>query len=441
VTPAFSDDTPGAKDSRNRTKRGFGVQASAADLDGDGNLEIVAAALDRHVYAWHDDGTPVSGFPVLVVDPAKVSAVDPTTHRVTFTAGAQATEGGELLVTPTLADITGDHRPEIIVGAQEAYEETPNIGNGTDVVGLIDAVGDVGNSRLYAISPDGTNAHNPDVSPAHPADQAYLPGWPVKLGMLQLESLPTIGDGVSAQAVVGDVSPAPGKEIVAAAAVGPLYVLDAHGVSVFGRSNGLDVPALWAGGVGGQDNGRFGAARNSNDIVASLVAFGAPSIGRLDGDATPDFTAPSAGLTRLIDVLGPDLQLPNDDHVMAWRGDTGNALPGFPQAAPDLAFFATPAIADVDGDGANETIVGNGVFTLGAFDATGAAATGWPKLTGGWLVGTPGLGDWDGDGKAELAVVRRDGWLVVWHTTAPVTGPAEWPRAGGNPRNTGEYRG
>jgi hypothetical protein len=259
--------------------------------------------------------------------------------------------------------------------------------------------------------------------------------------MLQLEALPTIGDGVSAQTVVADVNPAPGKEIVAAAAVGPLYVLNAQGVSVFGRSNGLDVPALWSGGVAGQDNGRFGPARNSSDIVASIVAFGGPSIGRLDADPTADVTAPTAGLTRLIDVLAPDLQLPNDDHVMAWRGDTGDALPGFPQTSPDLAFFASPAVADVDGDGANETIVGNGVYTLGASDAGGAAATGWPKLTGGWVVGTPGLGDWDGDGTAELAVVRRDGWLLVWHTRSAAGALTEWPRSCGNPRNTGEYRG
>jgi hypothetical protein len=198
---------------------------------------------------------------------------------------------------------------------------------------------------------------------------------------------------------------------------------------------------LWAGGAGGQDNGRFGAMRNSNDLVASLVAFGGPSAGRLDGDAVPDVTAPTAGLTRLIDVLASDLQLPNDDHVMAWRADSGNALPGFPQTSPDLAFFATPAVADVDGDGANETIVGNGLYTLSAFDANGAAADGWPKLTGGWMVGTPGLGDWDGNGKAELAVVRRDGLLLVWHTGAATNSLTEWPRSGGNPRNTAEYRG
>ena len=79
----------------------------------------------------------------------------------------------------------------------------------------------------------------------------------------------------------------------------------------------------------------------------------------------------------------------------------------------------TPAIADVDGNGAHETIAGNGTYLLHAHEADGRAPAGWPKLTGGWVVGTPGLGDWDGKGGAEIAVVRRDGTLFVWHTDAP----------------------
>ena len=31
--------------------------------------DYVAAGMDRHVYAWHRNGSPVAGFPVLVVDP------------------------------------------------------------------------------------------------------------------------------------------------------------------------------------------------------------------------------------------------------------------------------------------------------------------------------------------------------------------------------------
>ena len=68
------------------------------------------ARMDRHVYAWHDDGTPVAGFPVLVVDPTKVAAVDPATHAVTFKPERSATtlNQGAIVDTPAVGDLTGD---------------------------------------------------------------------------------------------------------------------------------------------------------------------------------------------------------------------------------------------------------------------------------------------------------------------------------------------
>ena len=56
--------------------------------------EIVAAGMDRHVYAWHADGSPVSGFPVLVVDRSKIAVdrpADRTRRRSTPTPARAAT--------------------------------------------------------------------------------------------------------------------------------------------------------------------------------------------------------------------------------------------------------------------------------------------------------------------------------------------------------------
>ena len=127
---------------------------------------------------------------------------------MTFAADSGVREGGELIATPTLVDLTGDDRPEIVIGAQEEYEEPPNIGDGASMLTLLGGISDLGNSRLYAISPDGRNATNPDRSAVHPDDQAYVPGWPAALGQLGLEVLPTIGDGITTQVAAGDVAPA-----------------------------------------------------------------------------------------------------------------------------------------------------------------------------------------------------------------------------------------
>jgi hypothetical protein len=143
-----------------------------------------------------------------------------------------------------------------------------------------------------------------------------------------------------------------------------------------------------------------------------------------------------SGLSRLLDTATPELQLPSDDLLAGWDPTTGSMYPAYPRETPDLAFFVTPAIGDVDDDGIRDVVAGNGVYTLSAVNAIGAAR-GWPKLTGGWLVGTPAFGDWDGDGKLELAVVRRDGVLLAWHTPTPATRVGQWPRFGHDLANTG----
>jgi hypothetical protein len=431
TNPAYSQDSPAAQDSTNRTKRGFAGSLVAADLDGDHKPELIGAALDRHVYAWHGNGTPVAGFPVLVVDPNKVTAIDPTSHKVAFKADSGVKDGGELVTTPAVSDLTGDGRPEIVVGAQEEYDEPLNAPEFGGIPGTS------GNSREYVISPDGTRAHNPNPNPAQPDAQAYLPGWPVKVGMFQTEVLPVIGDGVSAQAAIGDLVPShPGKEIAVAASVGPLYVFGADGRSALGQSGGKDVPLHWYGGLFANDPAGTGFLRNSDDVGVMLVAFGGPAVGKLVSTDHADVAAPVSGLSRLLDTATPDLQLPSDDQLAGWDPVTGKMYPSYPRETPDLAFFVTPAIGDVDDDGIREVVAGNGVYTLSAVNALGAAR-GWPKLTGGWLVGTPSFGDWDGDGRLEVAVVRRDGVLLAWHTPTPAHRVNQWPRFGHDLANTG----
>lgn len=410
VNPAYSQDIAAAQDELNRTKPGFASAPALGDLGGDGDLEIVAAASDRHLYAWEGDGAAVAGFPVQIVDPAKVTSVDAATHRVTFAPGSGVREGGELIATPAVADLTGDGRVEIVIGGQEQYVEPPNVGDGTAVLGLLGVTGSAGNSRLHAISPDG----------------ASLPGWPAKIALVQTELLPTIGGGIAMPAAIGDVDPAHvGLEIMVASAAGPLYVLDSAGDSIYGTgAGGADIPLFWSAGIGLEDADQFGPNRNSNDLVASLIGFGGPSFGDLTGDGVADITAPMAGLSRLLDLLAPDSQLPSDDQLSAWDGASRLPLAGSPQSVADIAFFVAPAIADLDGDGDNEMIAANSTYTISAFDGTGAAPAGWPKLTGGWAVGTPAVGDWDGDGTLEVAMPRRDGVVLVWHTAG--TDDASW---------------
>ena len=149
-----------------------------ADLDGDGTQEVIAASMDRHVYAWHMNGDPVAGFPVLVVDPSKVQSIDPATHQITFNANAGSEQQGAIVDTPAVGDLDGatsgpQALPEIVVGTNEEYDADSDGGANADLInsGLYAAASSAGilspgNSRLYAINATGDDDSNPNPSNA-----------------------------------------------------------------------------------------------------------------------------------------------------------------------------------------------------------------------------------------------------------------------------------
>ncbi|MEZ5350362.1 MAG: VCBS repeat-containing protein [Microthrixaceae bacterium] len=252
--------------------------------------------------------------------------------------------------------------------------------------------------------------------------------------MLLTDVLPSIGNGIATQAVAGDIDRDGELEVVAAAASGQLMAFDPDGTSPFLEWSGLPIGFNWLGAPG--------VGTNSADTAMTVVAFGGAALGDLDAVPGLDVAAPSTGLARALDTLLPNDQ-PGDNQLTGWSGLTGAQLRGLPRVTADLAFFVTPAIVDLDGDGSGEIVAGNGVQMLDAVgsgdpgDDAARIPTGWPKLTGGWTIGTPAMGDWDGDGTAEIAITRRDGPLLVWKTPTRSDAVGDWARYGGGPTNSG----
>lgn len=104
--------------------------------------------------------------------------------------------------------------------------------------------------------------------------------------------------------------------------------------------------------------------------------------------------------------------------------------PGFPATLPAAGpvEFSKPGVADFDGDGVKEIVVGTRGGKLYILNANGTMRAGWPKSLPCQIGSSPAIGDIDGDGFPDIAVgcgtaddvaapggvwaFRRDGSLI-----------------------------
>lgn len=111
--------------------------------------------------------------------------------------------------------------------------------------------------------------------------------------------------------------------------------------------------------------------------------------------------------------------------LYAWSAN-GQAIAGFPVrvgANPTVTYriLATPAVADLDGDGKPEIVVALSDGRLYAFNANGVEQ--WSVSLGDVadtygnhvMNGAPVIGDLDGDGKPEIVVGSMDDNLYVFN--------------------------
>jgi hypothetical protein len=432
-------------DAGNSSDNAFRTAPVLCNLDAspDGTLEIVTACLDQHIYAWHCDGRTVGGWPVKLVDPQMVAGFDALTHACEFNAGSYINRGGMAASAPSVADLDADGDLEVVCGTNEIYTSgsldvslqtfalpaflsliRPLLG------GAAVRLSDSGTTRVYALHHDGS-AHGLEPGAQPPADavpsQAYLDGWPAELAVAAPGLLPGAVEGAGGPPAIADVDGDGNMEIGVSSVSGPAYLLRPDGSSFYGSDEG------------GLPLSLNGNEASSSAESADLPLMSAPGGGCFAtlGESGLSFVASTMGLAAAADTLLPTSQTRSDHQLSAWSVDSGRLLAPFPREMNDMMLTPTPGAADIDGDGWQEILAASSYHDFRAVNIAGVEPAGWPKFTGGWCAATPAVGDLDADGKREVVVGTREGWLMVWETTSSPGDLADWPQYGHDTWGTG----
>jgi len=317
--------------------------------------------------------------------------------------------------SPTLADLAGDGKLEIIIGGRDLNGSNPGCGG-----------------WVYAYRPDGslywqTHVRAPVNAAATVADLygdgrkeviVGLGGWVEGQcwngGLIALDGRTGaeiwhfdtqdwlnhapdgMRDGVYSTPVVADLDGSGHPVIVFGAWDQCIYMLDNNGQPLWGNLPGI-LPQTYCGGHG----------YYVEDTIWSSAA-----VADLKGDGNMEI------------VIGADISPgnvygdPGGGYIFVFDR-SGNVLA---RTWVDQAVYSSPAIADLDKDGRNEIVVGTGTYWSGTgynvkvfnFDASqpdvrNRLVTKWTLPTRGRVFASPALGDINLDGYKDIVVTSMIG--------------------------------
>jgi hypothetical protein len=363
-------------DSNNKLDDGFMSSPVLYDMDKDNDLEIIAAAQDQHIYIWHHDGTMMEGWPVLVRDTIE-------------------NKGDRIFTTPAVGDVDNDGIVDIVTGTNEVYG----------------AAGVENEARGYLIHGDG-NKH---------AGGAYHKNWPITLYSVDVYLLPIVGSGVPGNPALCDVDWDKTLEI---------YIDTIFDQPTIYKPDGTQFKSM--------NNQKFGEKSNSSDTPAYTLISNA-SFGRVDDKGGIDLVKGTTGFAVALTFVSGGKRIGFDHQISAWDTTTGKYLDAFPRIIDDWQFFMTPSIADINNDNHPEILTSSAGYLVHAFDYNGDEPENWPKFTGGWVISSPAVGDFDNDGYFDVATASRHGYVYVWKTTGKRNSMLEWQSFSHDQHNTGNY--
>jgi M6 family metalloprotease-like protein len=369
----------------------------AGDIDGDGAADLVFAALNGSVYAFHADGSEV-----------RDGDADPATAGVLVPGGGPGTVAR---IQPILVDLDGNGANEIVYGrsagsgAGSTLTAVQVTATGIDIHAIpmgaaagAAAAGDLDGDGLPEVIIANTNPAEIEVS----TYSFSLANWEIftDQGIPQdLESYLVVG-GTSAFSppVIADIDRDGRNEVLATSADGLVH---AYAFTVDPHIPG-DIPS---GYFHATELPGFPVAEDPAATTATEV-----SLGDLEGDGHPEIFH-TGGATRVT--------------ALHYNGAPRSGYPlrtAEPLAVQDSAGVWPPLIADADGDGRLDVLP---VLPDGrrlAFRADGARIEGFGEV-GSTAGPPPVLVDLDGDGACEWVEAFDQGTqalVSVRSTAAPI---------------------
>jgi hypothetical protein len=324
--------------------------------------------------------------------------------------------GGTAAITyssPTLADLNGDNKLDILVGTSNGYVVAVNGANGSVLWSR-----NVTNGS-YGLNQAGCSAPVIRSSPA--VGRLRAPGSPAAA----LAVVIGVGESPLAQS--------PGGAIAFSASGTFLWsfrTLDAHG-ALDGCTDGVTAsPTVTDVDGDGRDEVVFGSfdqrvyiLRDDGSVypnwpkVFSDTHWASPAVGDLDANGQAEIVlATDEGQQALpcpYPLDWPQNYCGGSIYVVRLNG---SVMPGFPYYVWQ-AIDSSPALGDLNGDGYLDIVFGTGsyyaadtagsnfdTFKLYAIDRNGVVLSGWPKNLNGVASGSPALGDLDQDGDLDVAM-------------------------------------
>lgn len=405
------------------------------DIDGDGDNEIVVGS--SHVAAWHHTGLEL-----------KDGDSDPQTWGILNTLGGEITSSialGNLDNVPGLdivacdldsnwvmcMNYNGDMLPGWPKVAEHDFRAPPTTGD-IDGDGFTDVIAVDTYGVIYAWDRLGNEIVDGDANPA--TDGVLFRATPISF---------------SSQGVALDDFDSDGNnEIVYAGRDGIVHVLNDDGTEVAGWPFAMPSEAVGSPAVGDIDN---------DGLPEVLVRSRSTEVYLLNHDGT----SWGLGWPRYISLnepfFGPSFALAdfdndNDLEIVVCHQNTiesrlyviqhnGNNMPGWPIVYnPNDNTESSPVVADVNGDGNLDIMLGDESRFIYAWDINGNMVDGFPIATEDAVRATPTLGDVDGDGDIDMVVYSWDQRVYLYDLGGPYN-PAlsPWSMLQGNFMRDGRY--